>query len=616
MPRFFSWASTESVTDDFIKQSAATLDLNQPEHFKHSNRVGLFNKKQAPFAANNMLASINGHCKWLDSALQKQARQQGDAAALLEAWQRYGTDLLKHFIGPCSVAIANLQTAELFVSTDRVGINNFYYASPAQGGIAIADVINPITSHPGVETSISNQAIYNYVYFHMVPGPDSIYHNIKKLPPAHYLHFKDGKTTIKQYWMPEFSENTAVSAETMQAELKDLLRDIVSDRVSKAGNLKIGSFLSGGLDSSTVTGFMAQASATTPSSYTIGFDAEGYDEVEFARIAAKHFGTKGMEYYLTPEDIIDAVPRIAALYDEPFGNSSVIPTYYCAKFAKDNGEDILLAGDGGDELFAGNDRYAKQQVFEFYNLVPGIAQKALHASLSHSETVEKITLLRKTKSYIDQASIPLPDRLQTYNFLHRHHPQEIFSQGFLEQINSDLPSELQYNCYHQPESVTALNRMLYMDWHFTLAWNDLRKVSRVCNYAGIEVEYPMLDEQLIDFSCRIPSNWKLNKLRLRHFYKQSMHGFLPDTILKKPKQGFGLPFGIWAKNHHGLKALIHDNIEKLKTRGFINPEFLDKALDMHDNTHADFYGELLWVLMMLELWISAHETKINNNLKI
>jgi len=158
--------------------------------------------------------------------------------------------------------------------------------------------------------------------------------------------------------------------------------------------------------------------------------------------------------------------------------------------------------------------------------------------------------------------------------------------------------------------------MLYMDWHFTLAWNDLRKVSRVCNYAGIEVEYPMLDEQLIDFSCRIPSNWKLNKLRLRHFYKQSMQGFLPDAILKKPKQGFGLPFGIWAKNHNGLKELIHDNVEKLKTRGFINPEFLDTALDMHDNSHADFYGELLWVLMMLELWMSAHENPENNNLKI
>jgi asparagine synthase (glutamine-hydrolysing) len=616
MPRFFSWASTEPVTDNFIKLSTATLDIKKPEHFKHSNRAGLFSTKKPPLAANNILASVSGHCKWLDSALQEQASQQGNEAALLEAWQRYGTDLLKHFIGPCSVAIANLETSEVFVSTDRVGINNFYYASPAQGGIVIADTIKPIISHPGVETSISPQAVYNYVYFHMVPGPDSIYRNIQKLPPAHYLHFNNGKTEIKQYWMPEFSENTAVSMETMQAELKDLLRDIVADRVGNAGNLNVGSFLSGGLDSSTVTGFMAQASATTPTSYTIGFDAEGYDEVEYARIATKHFGTKGMEYYLTPEDIIDAVPKIAALYDEPLGNSSVIPTYYCAKFAKDNGEDILLAGDGGDELFAGNDRYAKQQVFEFYNLIPGVAQKALHASLSHSETVDKITLLRKSKSYIDQASIPLPDRLQTYNFLHRHNPEEVFSNDFLGQINSHLPLDLQHHWYHQPQSVTALNRMLYMDWHFTLAWNDLRKVSRVCNYAGIEVEYPMLDEQLIEFSCRIPSNWKLNKLRLRHFYKQSMQGFLPDTILKKPKQGFGLPFGIWAKNHNGLKELIHDNVEKLKTRGFINPEFLDTALDMHDNSHADFYGELLWVLMMLEMWMSAHENPENNNLKI
>lgn len=612
MPQFSSWASTESVTDEFIKLTTASFDLKQPELYKHNNRIGLFNAKKVPFSSNNMLVSINGHCKWLDPTLQRQAQQQGNEAVLLDAWQRYGTEVLKHFTGPCSVAIANLETTELFISTDRVGINNFYYATPAQGGVIVADTIKPITGHPGIKTKISPQAIYNYVYFHMVPGPDTIYHNIYKLAPAHYLHFKNAKIEIKQYWTPEFSENTALSKEAMGAELKELLRDIVADRISSAGTQNVGSFLSGGLDSSTVTGFMAQASPTTRSSYTIGFDAEGYDEVEYARIAAKHFGTKGMEYYLTPEDILDAVPRIAALYDEPFGNSSVIPTYYCAKFAKENGEDILLAGDGGDELFAGNDRYAKQQVFEFYNLIPGFAKKALIASLSNSETVDKITPLRKAKSYIDQASVPLPDRLQTYNFLYRHSPDEIFSKDFNAQINSESALDIQRHWYQLPQSTTALNKMLYMDWHFTLAWNDLRKVTRVCNYAGIEVEYPMLDERLIDFSCRIPSDWKLNKLRLRYFYKQSMKGFLPDSILKKPKQGFGLPFGIWAKSHKGLKELIHDNVEKLKTRGFINPEFLDKALDMHDNSHADYYGELLWVLMMLELWLSSHEIQENS----
>lgn len=612
MPQFSSWASTESVTDEFIRLTTATFDLKQPENYKHNNRIGLFDAKKAPFSSNNMLVSINGHCKWLDPTLQRQAQQQGNEAVLLDAWRRYGTEVLKHFTGPCSVAIANLETTELFISTDRVGINNFYYATPAQGGVIVADTIKPITSHPGIKTNISPQAVYNYVYFHMVPGPDTIYHNIYKLAPAHYLHFKNAKVEIKQYWMPEFSENTALSMEAKGVELKELLRDIVADRISSAGTQNVGSFLSGGLDSSTVTGFMAQASPTTRSSYTIGFDAEGYDEVEYARIAAKHFGTKGVEYYLTPEDILDAVPRIAALYDEPFGNSSVIPTYYCAKLAKENGEDILLAGDGGDELFAGNDRYARQQVFEFYNLIPGFAKKALHASLKNSESTDRITPFSKAKSYIDQASVPLPDRLQTYNFLYRHSPEEIFSKDFFAQINSDNTLDIQRQWYQQPESATALNKMLYLDWHFTLAWNDLRKVTRICNYAGIEVEFPMLDEQLIDFSCRIPSDWKLNKLRLRYFYKQSMKGFLPDSILKKPKQGFSLPFGIWAKSHKGLKELIHDNVEKLKTRGFINPEFIDKALDMHDNSHADYYGELLWVLMMLELWLSSHEIQENS----
>ncbi len=606
MPQFTSWASTESINDEFINQMIASLDKTQ---LKHNHRVGLFNSGKPPFSANNMLVSLRGHCKWLDTNLQKQAQQTGNETVLLDCWLRYGTDVLKYIIGPCSIAIANLETSELFVSTDRVGINNFYFAQPTDDSIIIADTIKPIICHPDIDNNLSPQAVYNYVYFHMVPGPDTIYKNISKLAPAHYLHFKNGRTEIKQYWIPEFNEHTAVSMDTMGEQLREIIRDVVSDRISNAGTRNVGSFLSGGLDSSTVSGFMAQVSPTTRSSYTIGFDAEGYDEVEYARIASKHFGLKGMEYYLTPEDILEAVPRIAELYDEPFGNSSVIPTYYCAKFAKENGENILLAGDGGDELFAGNDRYAKQQVFEIYNWLPGIAKKTLHSTLGNSETVEKILPLRKLKSYIDQASVPLPDRLQTYNFLYRHDPEEIFSSDFFAQIDNTYPLDIQRYWYQQPQSATAVNKMLYLDWHFTLAWNDLRKVTRVCDYAGIEVEYPMLDEQLIDFSCRIPSNWKLNKLKLRYFYKQAMQGFLPDAILKKPKQGFGLPFGIWAKNHKGLKELIHDNVESLKKRGFINPAFLDKALDMHDHHHADYYGELLWVLMMLELWLSCHQIK-------
>ena len=611
MSQFSIWASTEPVTEVFLQRMIASLDTKRPEQLKHNNRAGLFNSIKAPFSADNMLVSLNGHCQWLDAGLQKQAGQRGHEVVLLDAWQRYGVDVLTHLVGPCSLAIANLETSELFVSTDRVGINNFYYAQPTRDSIIVADAMNPILNNPAMDSCLSPQAVYNYVYFHMVPGPDTIYRNISKLPPAHYLHYQHGKLEIKQYWMPSFSEKTALSMETMGAELKELLRDIVAERISNAGTRNVGSFLSGGLDSSTVTGLMAQVSPTTRSTYTIGFDAEGFDEVEYARVAARHFGVKGLEYYLTPEDILDAVPKIAALYDEPFGNSSVIPTYYCAKLARENGENILLAGDGGDELFAGNDRYVKQHVFEFYNLIPGVAQKALHSALANTETVDRITLLRKLKSYIDQASVPLPDRLQTYNFLYRHDPEEIFSKDFFSHINPDYPLDIQRHLYHQPQSATALNKMLYLDWFITLAWNDLRKVSTVCHYAGIEVEYPMLDERLIEFSCRIPSDWKLNKFRLRYFYKQAMKGFLPDEILKKPKHGFGLPFGIWAKNHKGLKQLIHDNIESLKSRGFVKPEFLDKALDMHDNSHANYYGELLWVLMMLELWLTEHDRQGN-----
>ena len=612
MPQFSSWAAQSPLSEADLKSFYSSLEIKRSEHLKQNSKIGIYNGKHAPLSKDNLLASVNGQCQWHDSELQRLSKEAGHETALIEAWRRYGTELLNHVIGPCSLVIANLETAELFVSTDRVGIHNLYYTTTPSNCILVADSINPVLSFPGVPQQLSAQSVYDYLYFHMIPGPNSIYDSISKLPPAHYLHVQNGKLDIRQYWVPEFTEKTALSRESMGGELKSLLGEIVSDRLTNAGTPNVGSFLSGGLDSSTVTGMMAQASPSTLSSYTIGFDAEGFDEVEYAKIASKHFGTNSKVYYLTPEDILDAVPRIAACYEEPFGNSSVIPTYYCAKFAKENGEKLLLAGDGGDELFAGNERYAKQQVFEIYHHLPGFARKMLQHSVSHESLTQKVLPLRKLQSYIEQASVPLPGRLQTYNYLYRHDPQEIFTRDFYSRVDSDYPNQLQNDWFHKPQSASALNKMLYLDWLITLGWNDLRKVTHACNYAGIDVEYPMLDERLIDFSCQIPSSWKLNKLRLRYFYKQSMQGFLPDAILNKSKHGFGLPFGIWATTHNGLRELIHDSVSDLKKRDIISKQFLDQALNMHEQTHAKYYGELLWVLMMLELWLSSHTANSNS----
>jgi asparagine synthase (glutamine-hydrolysing) len=376
--------------------------------------------------------------------------------------------------------------------------------------------------------------------------------------------------------------------------------------VSRSAAERPGTFLSGGLDSSTVTGLLAEARQGDVDAYSIGFSVEGYDEMDYARLAARHFGVRHHEHYVTPADVMAAVPAIAAAYDEPFGNSSAVPTYLCAKMAADNGTSLLLAGDGGDELFAGNARYLKQRVFEYYGRLPGALQKLLEA-VQAREWGAGLPYLGKLHRYVAQAKIPLPDRLQSYNFMEQQPLVEIIASDLLARVDPEGSRQLLREEYHLDGDASTLNRLLRLDWRFTLADNDLRKVGAMTRLAGVEVRYPMLDDAVAAVSLRIPSRLKMTRGTLRHFYKRAFRGFLPDAILAKPKHGFGLPFGLWVLNHPGLHQMAYDAIISLKKRDLIAAAYLDQLADRHRDEHAAYYGELIWILMMLELWLQNEE---------
>ncbi|MEJ2687512.1 MAG: asparagine synthase C-terminal domain-containing protein, partial [Gammaproteobacteria bacterium] len=320
-----------------------------------------------------------------------------------------------------------------------------------------------------------------------------------------------------------------------------------------------GAFLSGGTDSSTVAGMLARTSMDTTHTYSIGFDAAGYDEIEYARIASRHFGTEAHEYYVTPQDVTNAVPLIAAAYDEPFGNASAVPTYYCARNAHAHGTAVLLAGDGGDELFAGNARYARQLIFEQYAKLPGILRKGLLEPIAFGVPgLERIPPVRKLRSYIEQARIPLPDRLETYNFFHRTSPADILESDFLQTVDTSLPLAGLREVYTRTSDPHPLYGMLHLDLKITLADNDLRKVNRMCELADVEVRYPLLDEAVVGFSAQLPPALLLRQLKLRYFFKQALADFLPPEVLNKSNHGFGLPFGIWLREYAPLRTLAYE----------------------------------------------------------
>lgn len=551
--------------------------------------------------ANNLSAALVGQARWEIPELQRQAGQTGWAASVIEAYRAYGPSFLEHLHGPFALALVDTQNEVALLAIDRLGIQPLAFAQTGKGLVFASDA-RAVASHPDVNNALSPQGLFNYLFFHMVPSPGSIFTGVEKLLPGQCVVWRAGQLERNFYWRLVYRDEGGSNPEDKVSRFKSLLNDAVR---TAADAPQVGAFLSGGTDSSTVTGFLTQSLGKPADTFSIGFDAEGFDEMEYARLAARHFGTRPHEYYLTPADVVTAIPKIAAAYDEPFGNASAIPTYYCAKLAHDAGIKVMLAGDGGDEIFGGNARYAKQKVFELYWQLPAWARQSLIEPLSGA--LPGVGLLRKAKSYVEQARIPLPERLETYNFLRREPLDQILTPDFLAQIKANQPEALLREVYDRTESHSFINRMLHLDMKFTLADNDLRKVSRACELGGVAVRYPLLDEALVAFSTELTPDEKVRGQYLRYFFKKSLADFLPREIIDKSKHGFGLPFGLWMQTHPELKALANDSLSALRKRGIVQPAYIDRLLDQHSGGHASYYGVMIWVLMMLEQWLQQHE---------
>ncbi len=551
--------------------------------------------------AEGLLAAIDGRVTWDDAGLARLAQQHSPAAALHAAYLCWGKDCLTHLHGVFSLAILSPSSGMVLLAIDRLGINRLCFASHASG-LVFASRCDSVATYPAIGRRISSQGIFNYLYHHMVPAPGTIFEGVQKLLPAQYLSYRNGRQERGFYWEADWSGPRSPDFSQYQQTLKQLLRDSMVSAIDQGS---VGSFLSGGTDSSTIAGVLTEVSGKPVKTFSIGFEAEGFDEMEYARIAAKQFGTEPHEYYVTPNDVVAAIPLIAAAYDEPFGNASAVPTYFCALKAKEAGIDTILAGDGGDEIFGGNTRYATQKIFEIYQRIPApLRRHVIEPLASHLTGVPPLS---KLASYVRQARVPLPDRLETYNFLHRVALDTIFTPEFLSAVNPDEPLINMREIYSRTRSDSMVNRMLHLDWKQTLADNDLRKVNRMCELADVEVRYPLLDERIVHFAAQLPTNYKVKGTNLRWFFKEALRDFLPDEIINKSKHGFGLPFGVWMLQHAPLHKLAHESLRAFQARGIVRTAYLDELVRQHQTGHASYYGVMIWVIMMLEQWLQQHE---------
>ncbi len=526
---------------------------------------------------------------------------RGEAARWLERYARDGEKAAEKVGGGFAALILDFDARKAQLFVDRFSIETACYRwTEGRFGFSDSAVDVPETLH-----EIDPQSVYDYLYFHVIPAPQTIFRDVRRVEPAHQVTASAAACVTAPYWRPVFVEDDNHDLEGRKKQFVEVVQQCVEEEADEPST---ACFLSGGTDSSTVAGMLTRLRGTPVSAYSIGFEAAGYDEMEYARIAARHFGLEHREYYLTPDDLVTAIPKVAASYDQPFGNSSVLPAYYCALKAREDGCTRMLAGDGGDELFGGNSRYAMQKVFQLYHALPmGLRQAVLEPAATQWGLFRRVPGFKQMGGYVRHSRVAMPDRLDTFKLLNQLGEEQLFEPDFLASVDRQRPQEQQRATWNECNAESLLNRMLAYDWKYTLADSDLPKVRGATQLAGVNVGYPLLGRALLDFSLSIPPEWKLKRLKLRWFFKEALRGFLPDEILRKKKQGFGLPFGPWTLRHAALRDLAHESLEGVASRGIVRPAFARELLDKRLPEAPGYYGEMVWILMMLEQWLRAHE---------
>jgi asparagine synthase (glutamine-hydrolysing) len=560
--------------------------------------VGGLSHSAGLIRTRGLVVALHGHPFW-GSPDRRQLEVADVAALFIESFAKRDVDALSDLHGDYALALIDAERARVVLAVDRMSVRNFVYAQTEQG-IVFGPTCDVVLQHPAVRREVDPQAIYNYLYFHMVPGPSTAFRGLRRLPPGHFVDFERARCSVRAHWRPRFVEDGDESFTSLKRDFRRALDESVR---TFSDEEKCGTFLSGGTDSSTLAGLLGSISGAPAPTFSIGFDAEGYDEIRYARIAARHFATAHHEYYVTPADVVDAVPRIAETYDQPFGNASAVPTYYCARLAQMNGIKRMLGGDGGDELYGGNTRYARQQQFALYERVPQFLRQGVAEPVArYLPLTGRFPLLRKVRSYVTHAAMPMPERYESYNLLERLDPAAVLTSDFLASIDTRTPMGTLRSVYADTNAKSLINRMLALDFRITLADNDLLKVTRMCELARVDVAFPMLHDEVIDFSLRLSPNQKLRGTRLRYFFKEALKDFLPPEIIAKQKHGFGLPVGAWLQKPDGLRTLAGDTLATLRHRHIVRGDFLDRLLKEHLADHARYYGTMVWILMMLELW--------------
>ncbi len=552
--------------------------------------------------SGNLAIVFNGEI-YNYQALKKDLESRGhkfktnsDTETIVHAYEEFGADCVRHLRGMFAFAIYDFAEETLFIARDRVGKKPLFYSLTDAGNFVFGSELKVLLEHKEISKEIDLHALDSYLTFGYVPEEFCIFKGVHKLAPGHFLIYKRGEITTKQYWDFDYPGVSEIKTEAEYIEiLREKLKEAVKIRL--ISEVPLGAFLSGGVDSSAIVGMMSQISDVPVKTFSIGFNEDTFNELKFARVAAKHFGTEHHEFIVTP-DLVEVVDDLVWHFDEPFADSSALPTFMVAKMAR-SFVTVVLSGDGGDELFAGYTRYVTDKRRSGLEKLPRVLRQNLLKPLS-----QMLPHGAKGKNFLYNTSLDPVDRyIDSVSHFGKLKKNELYSTLLKKNLNGDFgKAERIYR--RIAESIGSENptdKLLYLDSKTYLPSDILTKVDRMSMANSLEARVPLLDHELIEFVQKIPAEFKLKGLETKYIFKKAMEGIVPYEILYREKQGFGVPINEWINSQ--LKDRIHGILSEKRTltRGYFEPKYIQVLLDEHARNRRD-HSHSLWILWMLELW--------------
>ncbi|MEW6614399.1 MAG: asparagine synthase (glutamine-hydrolyzing) [Thermodesulfobacteriota bacterium] len=523
-----------------------------------------------------------------------------DTEVVVHAYESFGSHCVKHFRGMFAFALWDKNEKKLFMARDRVGKKPLVYTRLSNGTLLFASEIQSLLKHRGLGREIDTEAINYFLSYTYIPAPLTIFKGIFKVPPGHSLTYDGDTIQVQPYWQLHYYPKLQISEEDAIETLMELLRESVKIRL--ISEVPLGAFLSGGIDSSTVVALMSEFTNGPVKTFSIGFEEQDFDELRYARRVSRLYGTDHHEFIVKPK-ALDILPTLIRHYGEPYADSSAIPTYYLSKITREH-ITVALNGDGGDELFAGYDRYFGFKLSSYLDNLPDFFKKMLAYPIEilSPDSINPKSKLRRIKRFFQGISLsPIERYFRWISVFRERDKTGLYSEEFKNTLGKVSSIDLLAPFFNNHDYLDPVDTLLNTDTHTYLPYDLLVKVDITSMANSLEARSPFLDHVLMEFVARLPSNFKLHGRQSKYLLKKAFNSQLPSENLHRTKMGFGVPIAKWFRED--LKDFLSENLlsNTCLKRGYFKPERVRELVHSHIGGKED-YSYHLWTLLMLELW--------------